>query len=178
MKKNIIIAIIVLIISQNVLAEEMFPGLNKKNNKHSLGLENKIEISLADIFRNAELQFKVEYSPLKDGTVRRIITVENSGAILYITGNPDVISSSVIIVPSKENIININSLLVMGATMDTLCTHNYPKDANMFLKKYSDFIGSNKTETRGTVGKCKYEMFQSESTVKNKLYAIDFKSKN
>jgi hypothetical protein len=178
MKKIIIFIVLLFLYSGVVNAEGMFPGLNKKIEHHSLGTTIKSEISIKNILREANLDFKVEDALPNDGTPRRIITAKKTGAILNINGRPDVISSFVIIVPTDDNIVNLNSLLVMGAALDTFCTHNSSDGGKLFLQKYSNFISSNKLKCNGIVGKCKYEMIQSEKKAKSQLFIVTFEPKN
>lgn len=185
MKRLFIITVVLLLcgfIENKAVAEEMFVGLNKNIEKHSLGGSIKSEMTVENILHQAHLEFKAEDTAPSEssGIPNRLITAKDTGADLVIEGRPYVTSVSITIIPADEDnaIFNLHSIVMMSAALNTFCLYNKNDRNDVFFKQYSDFIGSNKLKHNGLAGKCKYEMIQPKKNSSMQFSIVTFKSKN
>jgi hypothetical protein len=181
MKKNVLFIFIIIIFFTSISyakKNELFPAYDEYLEKHSFGGPSNAELSICKILQDANLKYKIDNITLKDGTQKKLIKVNNASSIIDIEGNPYVISSSVMIIPTDDDLINLNSLVTMGATLNVFCTSSSPNESRKFLNIYNKFIGNNALSKKGLIGKCKYEMAQMNKRSSHYFFMVQFKPKN
>lgn len=145
--------------SNKVSTEESNNQPSKSKYESMKPLENfdKAENKLLSFLNEAKIFVEITESPLADGTYRKMYQAKTS--MVEVIGKPEVKQVSYMMVPSKSDTENLESILVLGGVLSTFCTNGNKSENGKFVKKFMEIFDKddfNKMETK--VGKCNAEI--------------------
>jgi len=122
-------------------------------NYKTLAMFDNFESELLSLFKQLDIYYQTENSPLKDNTPRKLYKAKT--VTLEVIGNPEIKEASVIFFPSPNPKENLDSLSFSHSAFKVLCNQeNNQNKTKIFTKNLNDSI-KNFTDKNFDVLPCK-----------------------
>jgi len=126
---------------------------SKYQNYKTLAMFNNFESELLSLFKQLDIYYQTENSPLQDNTPRKLYKAKT--VTLEVIGNPEIKEASVIFFPSPNPKENLDSLSFSHSAFKVLCNQeNNQNKTKIFTKNLNDSI-KNFTDKNFDVLPCK-----------------------
>ena len=126
---------------------------SKYQNYKTLAMFDNFESELLSLFKQLDIYYQTENSPLKDNTPRKLYKAKT--VTLEVIGNPEIKEASVIFFPSPNPNENLDSLSFSHSAFKVLCNQeNNQNKTKIFTKNLNDSI-KNFTDKNFDVLPCK-----------------------